>query len=690
MIKSKITNFIVSKWRSIGVKLLTGFLIPVVLLGLYGVVSYKKSKEAIIANYENSTLDTLNAVSEYISHALSSIEHKSIEFYFDSNINEYFSKISLKSEYEIHKMKDPIKEEITVAQGSNSFIEHIHLFGETGDVITTLTSTVKADIYENFLNSETRKKFIESKTKARWFDEHKSLDEDLSASGVTYNTGNYALSFIREMAGSSGFIVIDISLGRIKEMLSKYETGEGSILGLVTKDGREILYGTDSTHLFTGLEEYKKASGNEEESGKTYVDLDGEKFLFIYSKIDGLDATVCSLIPESTVLKKVDEIKTLNLVFVTIAVILALITVTLITGNITKAINSLRKSIVKASGGDLTVSFQTNRKDEFLILANGISGMMSSMRKLIGEALNVSGRVSIQAGKLSGTSQELLDATKEISRTIDDIGQGIVQQAGDAENCFHKMSDLSEQINSVYKGTTEIEKIALNTTKITNEGMLNVKELQLKAKDTTDITQSIIVKIQDFETQSKNIGSLVNIIDEIASQTNLLSLNASIEAARAGIAGRGFAVVAEEIRKLADQSMDAVKHIKKIVTDIQLRTIDTVITARQAGEIIDSQTEALRKTVNAFENINDHVKELAENLLDISNGIKNIEAAKEIALDSIQSISAVSEETAAAAEEVNATVLHQIDSVERLRKAAYELDQEAKKLEEAISIFKIA
>jgi methyl-accepting chemotaxis protein len=675
------------KLRSIKVKLFLGLLVPVVLLGLYGVISYQKSKSAIITNHEKSTEDTIVAVSDYISFGLQAIEDKTMEFYFDSNIQKYFNSAVDNNSFEKIDQLATIKKNVTVAKGINAFISEIHLFNEKGEVVSTVTKA-EDDLYSNFITSDIPKRMDESNQSFLWVGEHVELDKKLS--GGTYGTDKYAFSIVREMEGSVGYIVIDVSKTQILQIFNKYDIGEGSILGLVTDDGREILTGTKEQNIFTDLEYYQKAVKGDEVNGHSYVKYQGSDYLFLFSKIGETGATICTLIPHKTILKQVSGIKTLNLAFVTIAIILAIITVVLLAGGISNAINSLRKSILQASKGDLTTNFDTKRKDEFLILSNGIANMMAGMRKLIGEVQEVGGKVSNSAGGLSETSEELLSATKDISRTIDDIEKGIVQQAGDTENCLLQMSGLSEKINEVYGSTTEIEKIAKNTKQVAGEGLVMIDELSNKAKETSDVTHDVIVKVQEFEIQSNNIGSFVNIINDIASQTNLLSLNASIEAARAGDAGRGFAVVAEEIRKLADQSIQAVSQIQTIVNEIRSKTKETVDTAKHAEDIVQSQTEALNKTVSVFNDINTHVKDLASNLDHIAGAVKNIDEAKEVTMDAIQSISAVSEQTAAASEEVSATALCQIDSVERLRESAFELANDAKKLEESISIFKIS
>jgi methyl-accepting chemotaxis protein len=216
-----------------------------------------------------------------------------------------------------------------------------------------------------------------------------------------------------------------------------------------------------------------------------------------------------------------------------------------------------------------------------------------------------------------------------------------------------------------------------------------VEELDQKSKATSEITRNVITKVQKFETQSHHIGGFISSINKIAAQTNLLSLNASIEAARAGTAGLGFAVVAEEIRELADQTVQAASQIQNIVSELQSQTKETVDTALQAEGIVESQTVSLKKAVDAFHIIDQQVENLVNHMNQVSQGMQKIESAKEDTLTAIESISAVSEQTAAATEEVSATSLTQIDSVEQLRKSAYELAEDAIKLQETIKLFKI-
>ncbi|WMJ86183.1 methyl-accepting chemotaxis protein [Anaerocolumna sp. MB42-C2] len=677
--KKKILN----QFRGIRAKILLGFFIPVILLGIFGIVSYQKSADAIITNYEKSTSDTLNAVSKYLELGLSSVSDKAIEFSLSKSVEDYYRRVNEKDTLENVTALRQLQQEVIVIRETNSFINSIHIMANVGTPISTL-ATPPRDIFAQYSTSEDAKKIKENTSRNVWVGKHETLDKLLSIKDT-----DYAMSMITKLSFSDGLVFMDVSMDEITNVLKDINVAEGSIVGFVTGDGRETLTNPDLKNVFPETEYYKAAESGEKTDGFSYQNYNNENYLYVYSKVGETGAMVCALIPKTEILKQPSAIKNLSIIFIAFACIFALLVGTVIAGGIGSAITKLVNSISLAAQGDLTAKFNTKRKDEFRVLANGLSDMTAGMSNLIGEVAGVGQKVTESADLLSTTSEKILGATKDISFTIDEIEKGVVQQAEDTEHCLGQMSNLSERINQVYSSTYEIEKIANNTKGIVGEGLVIIDELNDKSKATTDVTQVVIKDIEALVEQSHNIGNFVGIINEIASQTNLLSLNASIEAARAGEAGRGFAVVADEIRKLADQSIQAASQIQGIVTEIQNKTQGTVVSAKQAENIVESQTESLNKTIRVFEDINKHVGSLVTNLDNISIGIKGIETAKEDSMDAIRNISAVAQQTAAASEEVSATANVQINSVENLSESALELANDAKKLEQAIQLFKI-
>ncbi len=680
----------ISILNSIRGKMILGFLVPVVLIIVLGVISYEISSSGFRSNYEDSATSTIRTVAEYFDLGFHTISSKSLQLDSTDSITNYYS-----GDYKGDEVNEVLAQtecynEVYSAAVLDQMVSGVYIIGNYGENVNSYRKEdLMPNSYADFLESSEYQALVDSRNPEIWLGYHPFIDEKIGDI-----QSEYGISVIRNLMDSgnkkAGFIIYDISVDFIQEMLDETEVGEGSIVGFVTDDGREILSASsDKNFSFVDTDFYKEALKSDSLSGDKMVTYKGSSYLFTYAKMEGYGSMTCSMIPQQVILAQSYELRNVTTAIVVFACIIAILIGTIIASGISGAIGQVNKKLEVVSSGDLTVEIKNRRKDEFRNLIEGIMGMLKSMKKLIQEVAGTGTAVATAAEEVTDNSAVVLTATQGITKAIKEVEVGIVQQSEDSERCLMKMSELSNKINEVSDNTENIKETANDTKRIVQVGHNTMQELGDKVKDTTDRMKDILSNIQQLSQQSQTIGHIINTINDVAEQTNLLSLNASIEAARAGEAGKGFAVVADEIRNLANQTTDAAAEINTIISNIQNQTNVTVDTVEQAQQTVSMQEQALESTVHAFHEINSHVEDLNCNLESIIAGIGSIEGVKEDTLYAIQNISAASEEVAATMTDLAESSNQQLGAVEILNETAKKLGENANQMKEVISVFKV-
>lgn len=679
-------------------KITVAFIVPVVLMIGLGVISYNRSAEALTSNYESSSKSTLDTAASYMNLIIETIRTASYDISVSTIAREYYGQTYAKDAYKESTVFSTLRTEIESRKIANKYIRNIAFVANYGNAISTALSYLDDSIYENVRKLDCAKRT--DKEDFIWLGNHPELDDYIG-------TSRYAFGILRKAYNMKfrqiGYIVVDVDYDEIANHIASINMGENAILALITPDGREISYknipvsdeaegqANDSldTEYIVNSELYDKILASEENGGSEYVEYNGEKYLLLYNKLESQGFMMVSLVPESYIIADADETARITAAAVAVTALIVIVIGFILSTSMGTTIRKIMNGLEKASTGDLTVDIHTRRKDEFMILCESTNQMLGNIRALINKADTVAKALGNASERVGGNSGILLEETKSITTSISDVEKGIVMQANDAENCLTRMDDLSKKIGVVSENTGKIADIADVTKSTVSDGLATIDTLQDKVKATTQVTAEVISNIEDLEKASQSIANIVGAINDIADETSLLSLNASIEAARAGDAGRGFAVVAESIRKLAEQSLNSVNEIRNIVGKIQKQTVDTVEVAKQAEVIVNSQEEALKATIDVFHDIDKHVSGLAENLSQISAGIDAMEGAKKDTLAAIESISAVAEETASAVTEVNEAAGRQLEAVKKLNNESEELIDRSEDLVEAINKFTI-
>ncbi len=666
-------------------RLIASFMVPIAFIIILGIISFSVASDSIKKNYEKSSLQSINMTGEYLRFGLESVVASSLQYANDDTISKYFNNLFTNDKVGYNTAYKSISGMLSAKQISDEFVGNIYIISDKVTSITTNRTAISDDFLEGFSQTDLGVQLKENRMKELWTATNDYLDEKLATS-----SNDYSLRLIRNLSKSTGCLVIDVDSETVKDILMGLEFDKSGYLALVTADGKEITEVDREEGLeavFTDQEFFKTAFASENSSEAKYVKYKGEEYLFMNSKIGTTGAMICALMPKDTITEQAVKIQNVTIVVVTIAIILAGLTVLLITQGIDKTIKGIILPLKKAANGDLTVQFNSKRKDEFRVLIEEIQHTFTKMKELIKQVNNLSGEVSTSSISVSNSSEKFVESAKNISTAMYEIEQGISQQAKDSEECLMQMDNLSQKIKLVGDNTLEIGQIADATRVKIQEGTDVTEALNNQTQSTIEIATDIINDIEQLDHKSLSISNIVKVINEIANQTNLLSLNASIEAARAGESGKGFSVVASEIRKLAEQSQDSANEIRKIIESIQGDTKKAVETARKAENVLTLQGTAVKNTTDSFRSINSSVENLMVYLNHITQNVGNMEESRVNTLGAIENISAVLEEIAASLNTVSNTSTQQLEAVEGLNMTAEILNQNSDILVQEVNKF---
>ncbi len=683
---------------NIKIQLLVGFLVPIFFVILVGVISSRQAEAGMISNFEESASSSIETQMQYLDFGMSMVSAEAMQMRLDTElqslVNGLFKKDLSKASSIYRKNSSSIK----VRQRSNELIHAIYIIPKSGSkVMSTLESSDQSTdgYYEDWSVTEEGQKVIFEKNVAdwlgkttSWIGQHPEMDKMTG-----YKPEDYAISYMSAFPNRAAVFVVDISKEAIRKSLSKVDTSDGSILGFITADGSELVIKDEEvTEEFVFFEQdfFQNCLASEELEGTEYVTYDGQEYFFTFAKSEKTGVVLGYLVPVRHVTKGAEAIKSITVVLVIIACIVAVAIGLFISLNISASMAGIIKRLKKAAEGDLTVHLKTKGKSEFSILSQYIMNVITNMKGLIQQVEGIAMLVKNAAGGVEEISARIEESSQGIKVTLAEIDKGVSLQASDAQDCLTQMDSLSRKIEEIGSSVDQAASGSEVTKEIVEKSINTMEALSGKTKATIEITDRVKADIEELEKKSRVIGEFVNTINDIAEETNLLSLNASIEAARAGEAGRGFAVVAEAIRKLADGSSQAASEINKVVEEIVNQTKGTVSTAAEAGEIVGEQALLVSHTKEDFKKMAECTEQMLISVRKISEDVISIDAQRKDTLDAVSSISAVSEQTATASSEVYNISQKQMDVVEALKKASTELKEKMTELEEALDLFKTA
>lgn len=392
---------------------------------------------------------------------------------------------------------------------------------------------------------------------------------------------------------------------------------------------------------------------------------------------------------ESEALAGITTVTGVAVGIIAIVVIIAIIISFIMGRRLMRPLVKVSTIIEDVANGNIEADFSVVKEsnDEIGLIIEKMKELTQSLGSIVGKIRNSSDTMSSNSYELNDTSSQTLAANNEISKAVEDVAEGSTGMAASIskinENLLemsNETKDINESVNEIRNQTTAVQ----DSSKIMND---KIKSMQDSSRKMDDGISAISKRIETVNTTVDKVSNIVSVIEEISSETNLLSLNASIEAARAGDAGKGFAVVAQEIRVLSDNTNTELENIKQIISSL---VEECRYCVQASGTIVEDnakQKEEIKAVLDEFGSLDEQIQKTAEKADEIEELVTAMIELNDDITKSSNSLTDVSAANAAATEEMNANIEELNAMMHGVSEMAGHMNEESDGLKEALSFF---
>jgi len=415
------------------------------------------------------------------------------------------------------------------------------------------------------------------------------------------------------------------------------------------------------------------------------------KYASYYVAPDGAFILVISA-DESEVMKPVNDMFSSSVVIGIIVAIFMGIICSLIVRKILQPIGLMTSFITKMTNLDFTEDKTGKqlaaRQDEFGYMARAIDQLQKKLASTIDRIKGQSSKLYSSSDGMYKNAYSMSETSEQVDKAVSEIAEGASSQAGETQKATENVITIGNMIEEASQEVKDLNEMASGMQNSNQVAIGILQELGSVNEQTRNSIGDIARQTVTTNESASKIREVTGLITEIAEETNLLSLNASIEAARAGDAGRGFAVVASQIQKLADQSSSSAKQIEEIVDRLISDSEQAVATMDQVKAIISKQSEDVERTGNAFGEVSEGIKNSMSVIQSISEKVRTMDEARVNVVDTVQNLTAIAEENAASTQESSASVTSITGIAVNIEQSSGDLKQIAMDLDEDMKEFK--
>ena len=383
------------------------------------------------------------------------------------------------------------------------------------------------------------------------------------------------------------------------------------------------------------------------------------------------------------------DTKSTTYILIIFSVLLSIILGYFISQVISKPLNKVVQLVVDISKGDLTQTSDIDTKDEVGVLAKSMNEMVSNLRNMMKGAFHTSDQVAASSEELTASAEQTSKATADISGAIQMVAEGAGSSAASLEESSTELGEVSFSLQQMAESSHAIAKSGLHVAEQAKWGGQVVDKTALQIQTISQSVDKSGEAIQSLDKRSQEIGEITKAITEIANQTNLLALNAAIEAARAGEHGKGFAVVADEVRKLAEQSQHSSTQIAELIKEIQEDMIKSNQSINQVKLDVKEGLGIVSKTEESFKVILESIKDSGDQIEEMVATSEQMSDSAQEVLTNLTDIATIARNATGHSQNVAAATEEQLASMEEITSASNNLSKMASDLQELLGSFKL-